>query len=179
MRYRRDDTKGGTWFFTVNLAERNNTILVDEYDLLRSVMNKVKREHPFKLDAMVVLPDHIHSIWTLPSNDNDYSTRWGLIKSGFSRKLPKLERINRSRFNKGERGVWQRRYWEHLIRDDFDYEKHIQYIHYNPVKHGYVKRPADWPYSSVHKYIEKGVLDKKWADFVVDISEEVFGEYVV
>ena len=139
MRYRRDDTKGGTWFFTVNLAERNKTLLVDKYELLRNVMNKVKQHHPFILDAMVVLPDHIHAMWTLPPGDNDFPTRWGLIKSGFSRLLPKTERINKSRIRKGERGIWQRRYWEHLIRDDADYEKHVDYIHYNPVKHGYVR----------------------------------------
>ncbi len=96
MQYRRDDTKGGTWFFTVNLAERHKNTLVDEIDILRKVMNKVKQQYPFKVDAMVVLPDHIHAIWTLPVNDNDYPTRWGLIKSGFSRKIPKLERINKS-----------------------------------------------------------------------------------
>jgi len=179
MRYRRDDTKGGTWFFTVNLAERNKTILVDEFDLLRDVMNKVKQQHPFKLGAMVVLPDHLHAIWTLPPDDNDFSTRWGLIKSSFSRKLPKLERINKSRIRKGERGIWQRRYWEHLIRDDLDFEKHVDYIHYNPVKHGYVKRPIDWPYSSIHQYVEDDVIDKKWAMIEAGMDEEEFGEYVV
>ncbi len=121
MRYRRDNTKGGTWFFTVNLAEWDKTLLLDKFDLLRDVMNTVKHQHPFKIDAMVVLPDHIHAIWTLPINDNDYSTRWGLIKSGFSRKLPRHERISESRSRKGERGIWQRRYWEHWIRDDRDY----------------------------------------------------------
>ena len=99
-------------FFTVNLAERNKTLLLDEIDLLRDVTNKVKQRYPFKVDAMVVLPDHIHAIWTLPEGDNDYATRWGLIKQGFSRQIPKTERINKSRVDKGERGIWQRRYWE-------------------------------------------------------------------
>jgi len=143
MQYRRADVKGGTYFFTVNLAERNKTLLVDEFDQLRMVINKVKKRHPFYLDAMVVLPDHLHMLMTLPENDNDFAKRWTLIKSGFSRLLPKTERINKSRQSKGERGIWQRRYWEHLIRDDKDYERHVDYIHYNPVKHGYVKRPID------------------------------------
>jgi putative transposase len=102
-----------------------------------------------------------------------------LIKSAFSRKLPKTERINKSRITKGERGIWQRRYWEHLIRDDSDYGKHVDYIHYNPVKHGYVIRPIDWPYSSIHRYIADGVLDKKWAYSIVENNEEEFGEPVV
>ena len=179
MRYRRDDTKGGTWFFTVNLAERNKTLLVDEFDLLRDVMNKVKQQHPFKIDAMAVLPDHLHAIWTLTENDNDFSTRWGLIKAGFSRCLPKLERINKSRVTKGERGIWQRRYWEHVIRDDDDYARHVDYIHYNPVKHGYVTQPSDWPYSTIHRYIESGILDSKWAESIGDTEDVLFGESVI
>ena len=122
MRYRRATVKGGTYFFTVNLAERQKTLLVDEFDILRNIINKVKKQHPFHLDAMVVLPDHVHIMWTLPLNDNNYATRLGLIKAGFSRQLPKTERINKSRINKGERGIWQRPYWEHLIQNDDDYE---------------------------------------------------------
>lgn len=158
MQYRRADVKGATYFFTVNLAERNSTLLVDEFDKLRRIINKVKNNHPFILDALVVLPDHLHAIWTLPIGDNNFSKRWMLIKAGFSRQLPKNERINKSRVKKGERGIWQWRYWEHLIRDEDDYEKHINYIHYNPVKHGYVKRAVDWQYSTVHDYVEKGVV---------------------
>jgi len=178
MRYRRDDTKGGSWFFTVNLAERNKTLLVDEIDALREVMKKVKQRYPFKLDAMVVLPDHIHAIWTLPTDDNDYSTRWGLIKSGFSRQMPKIERINKSRVKKGERGIWQRRYWEHLIRDEQDYEKHVNYIHYNPVKHGYVKHPIDWPFSSIHEFVSKGILDSDWVYSEKEAGIKEYGECV-
>ena len=160
MRYRRADITGGTYFFTVNLAERKNTLLVDEFDKLRNVINKVKKQHPFRLDAMVVLPEHLHALLTLPTNDKDFATRWMLIKSGFSRQLPKHERINKSRQRKGERGIWQRRYWEHLIRDEQDFERHVDYIHYNPVKHGYVKQAVDWPYSTIHAYITKGLLDR-------------------
>ncbi len=163
MLYRRLQITGGSYFFTVNLAERNRTLLVDEFDLLRGVFNKVKKKHPFVLDAMVVLPEHLHVMFTLPPDDNDFAKRWMLIKSGFSRQLPKQEKINKSRKNKGERSIWQRRYWEHLIRDDNDFKKHVDYIHYNPVKHGYVKMAVDWPYSTVHQFIKRGVLDKAWA----------------
>ena len=120
MRYRRADVAGGTYFFTVNLAERKRTLLVDFIDDLRAVMKKVKKSHPFHIDAMVVLPDHLHAMWTLPVNDANYPMRWSLIKAGFSRRLPKDERRNPSRVAKGERGIWQRRYWEHLIRDVTD-----------------------------------------------------------
>ena len=133
MQYRRADVAGGTYFFTVNLAERKNTLLIEHFDKLRSAFYKTKKQHPFLLDAMVVLPEHLHAIWSLPKNDNDFAKRWMLIKSNFSRQLPKTERINRSRKTKGERGIWQRRYWEHLIRDEIDYQRHVEYIHYNPV----------------------------------------------
>ncbi len=102
MRYRRANVTGGKYFFTVNLAERQNTLLVDEMDTLRNVINQLKRSHPFKIDAMVVLPDHLHMLWTLPVDDSDFATRWMLIKSGFSRQIPKRERINQSRRTKGE-----------------------------------------------------------------------------
>ena len=158
MRYRRVKIAGGTYFFTVNLAERNKTLLIDYIDILRSILNTVKKRHPFKLDAMVVLPDHLHAMMTLPDDDNDYATRWMLIKQGFSLKMPKTEKINKNRQARGERGIWQRRYWEHFISDENDYEKHFDYIHYNPVKHGYVKQAVDWEYSTIHHYIEKGIL---------------------
>ncbi len=143
MQYRRANITGATYFFTVNLANRKNTLLIDEFDQLRIVINKVKKQHPFKLDALVILPDHLHAIWTLPAHDNDFAKRWMLIKAGFSRCIPDDELINKSRQKKGERGIWQRRYWEHLIRDEDDYEKHVNYIHYNPVKHGYVNAAID------------------------------------
>ncbi len=158
MLYRRADIKGATYFFTVNLADRRSSLLVDKLGVLRAVMHKVKQSHPFKMDAVVVLPDHIHTLWTLPLGDNDYSTRWMLIKAGFSRQIPKTETISKSRRMKGERGIWQRRYWEHLIRDERDYENHVNYIHNNPVKHGYVEGATHWPHSSIHKFIANGVI---------------------
>jgi len=153
MRYRRADVRGGTYFFTVNLAERQNTLLIDEIDKLKASLLAMKKRHPFVLDAMVVLPNHMHILMTLPEGDNDFPTRLRLLKSGFSRLIPKTELIRETRKKKGERGIWQRRYWEHLIRDDRDYANHVEYIHNNPVKHGYVNKAQDWQYSTIHKKI--------------------------
>lgn len=175
MRYRRTTVAGGTYFFTVNLAQRDRTVLVDHVEVLCSVLRTVRRRHPFHSDAMVILPDHLHAIWTLPEGDHDFPTRWMLIKAGFSRQLAAEERRSRSRLVKGERGIWQRRYWEHLIRDDEDYARHVEYIHYNPVKHGYVVRAVDWPYSSMHRYIAAGVVSADWGSAKMD-GGRGFGE---
>ncbi len=176
MRFRRADVAGGTYFFTVNLAERKRRLLVEHVDLLRDVLRRVKARYLFHIDAMVILPEHLHAVWTMPQDDRDYSTRWMLIKAGFSRGIAKTERRSQSRVRKGERGIWQRRFWEHVIRDDRDYEKHVDYIHYNPVKHGYVKRAADWPHSSIHRFIAAGLLPHEWgADFAFG-NAEGFGE---
>ena len=174
MQYRRAKHKGGCYFFTVNLAERNRSLLTDHVDELRLCMKKTQQKHPYFVEAIVILPDHLHAVWTLPPEDNDYATRWMLIKSAFSRGLPKDERINTSRLKKRERGIWQRRYWEHLIRDDHDFARHIDYIHYNPVKHGYVNHPVDWQYSSIHRFIRRGILDKNWG---VDLNSEELDSY--
>jgi putative transposase len=162
MRYRRANIPNVTYFFTVNLAERQQNLLVEHIDLLRSVTRTVKQRHPFQIEAMVVLPDHLHALWRLPEGDADFAMRWSLIKSGFSRGLAKTERINASRAAKRERGIWQRRYWEHLIRDEADFTRHVDYIHYNPVKHGHAASAAEWPYSSIHAYIRKGLLTATW-----------------
>ena len=175
MRYRRADVDGGTYFFTVNLAERKRTLLIDEIDKLKSTIAKVKKDHPFKIDACVVMPDHLHAVWTLPKRDNDFATRWMLIKAGFSRQIKKGERINASRKSKGERGIWQRRYWEHLIKNEKDYERHVDYIHYNPVKHGFVNNVIDWPYSTFHRYVDKGIYLHDWAGIELEESTG-FGE---
>jgi putative transposase len=175
MRYRRAKIKGGTYFFTVNLADRSSTLLIDRIDILRSAIQQTKKQHPFKIDAIVVLPDHLHAIWTLPAADDDYATRWALIKAAFSRQIPANEKRNPSRLAKGERGIWQRRYWEHLIRDAQDFNRHVDYIHYNPAKHGYVKSPVDWKYSSIHRYIAKGTLPSDWGSGV-DFGNTDFGE---
>ena len=162
MRYRRANAEGGTYFFTVNLADRHSDFLVQHIVDLRAVMQAVKIAHPFSIVAMAVLPEHLHAIWRLPPGDADYPLRWSQIKAGFSRRLPKDERIRTTRQTKRERGIWQRRYWEHQIRDEDDLARHVDYIHYNPVKHGLVSRPVDWPHSTLHGYIERGILTPDW-----------------
>jgi putative transposase len=174
MRYRRADVPGASYFFTVNLADRANTLLVDQVTVLREAVRVVKQQHPFHIDAFVVLPEHLHALWTLPENDADFAMRWMLIKAGFSRHIPRGEYRNPSRAGKGERGIWQRRYWEHLIRDEDDYRRHVDYIHYNPVKHGYVKRAADWAHSSIHRYIKEGTMGRDWGGDID--SEGGYGE---
>ena len=170
--YRRAKVEGATYFFTVNCAERHgNQLLVNHIDLLRQVFRKVKKRYVFHIDAMIVLPDHLHCIWTLPAGDSDYKARWALIKAGFSRGIPPGERRSRSRIKRGERGIWQRRYWEHLIRNDRDYQRHVDYIHWNPVKHGWVSRVSDWPHSSFHAYVRRGILPHDWACEPLEMTE--------
>jgi len=136
--YRRNYIKGGRYFFTVTLLNRQSTLLTDHIDNLRTSFRNVKLRYPFCIDAIVILPDHLHCIWTLPENDDAFSLRWREIKSAFSRNLAPIEYQNKSRKMRKERGIWQRRFWEHTLRDESDYQKHVDYIHYNPVKHGYV-----------------------------------------
>lgn len=173
--YRRAYAPGATWFFTVNLAERQgNHLLVDHIDSLHAAFDYVKQRHPFRMDAAVVLPDHSHCIWTLPQGDTDFSTRWNLLKGYFSRTIEKGERVSISRAKRRERGLWQRRFWEHLIRDETDLNMHINYIHWNPVKHGWVERVADWPYSGFHKFVELGIHPENWGhdnEFDIDAGE--------
>lgn len=154
---------GGTFFFTVAALERKRQLLTENVDLLRRVLSEVRRQRPFRIDAMVVLPDHLHCIWTLPPGDADFSSRWHAVKSAFSRGIAKGERLSHRRRIKGERGIWQRRFWEHAIRDERDFERHADYIHYNPVKHGYVHAVAEWPYSSFHRFVADGIYSSDWA----------------
>ena len=156
--YRRYRLDGGTYFFTANLAERQRSLLTERIDSLRDAFRVVKNAHPFVIDAVVVLPEHLHTIWTLPQGDDDFSLRWRQIKSAFSRAIEKDEQISNSRLRKQERGVWQRRFWEHAIRDEEDFNRHIDYIHINPVKHGYIQRAADWQFSSFHRTVKLGIL---------------------
>jgi len=147
-------TSGGCFFFTVNLLERRQTLLVDLIALLREAVATTRRSHPFAIDAFVVLPDHLHAMWTLPPDDRDFSTRWRLIKSRFAKALPKQERLSDVRIARSERGIWQRRFWEHLIRNESDYARHVHYCYINPVKHRLVERVRDWPHSSFHRDVE-------------------------
>jgi putative transposase len=161
--FRRYRVPGGCYFFTVNLLERRgNALLTDRIDLLRDAVRRVRRTRPFAIDGWVVLPDHIHAIWTQPPGDDDFSTRWRLIKSFFARGLPKTERLSPVRKADGERGIWQRRFWEHAIRDDEDYAAHMNYVHFNPVKHGLVASPADWLYSTFRSCVRRGLYPLDW-----------------
>ena len=139
MDYRRIWHPGGTYFFTINLLQRKtNELLITHIHALRESIKTVNVNHPFKIHGWVVLPEHMHCLVELSENDSDYATRIRLIKIGFSKAIPKTERRSSVRIKRGERGIWQRRYWEHLIRDEEDFQAHLNYIHYNPVKHGYV-----------------------------------------
>ena len=151
--YRRVYIKGGCFFFTIVTAKRQ-PVLVEYIELLRDAFQHVRSRHPFTIDAAVILPDHLHCIWTLPENDHDYPCRWRMIKGYFSRQLP----------NKASNSIWQRRFWEHMIRDAHDYKRHLDYIHYNPVKHGYVEHVSDWEYSSFNKFIRQGLYEENWSD---------------
>jgi putative transposase len=162
--YRRAWHPGGTYFFTVNLLQRQgNDLLTRHIALLRETVRTVRQRHPFLIHAWVVLPDHLHCVIELPPGDADFATRWRLIKIGFSKALPITERLSASRARRGERGIWQRRYWEHLIRDEADYRAHMDYVLINPVKHGLVKRVADWPYSTFHRLAAAGIYPRDWA----------------
>jgi putative transposase len=159
----------GRWllFFTVNLLHRQaNDLLVQHINKLREAVRYVQVKWPFKVHGWVVLPDHFHCLIQLPENDSDYSLRLRMIKARFSAALPRSENRSVSRQKRGERGIWQRRYWEHLIRDDDDYRIHMDYIHINPVKHGLVKNVQDWPYSTFHKFVSLGVYPHDWAGTV-------------
>jgi putative transposase len=162
--YRRAWVPGATCFFTVNLLERDRSLLVEHVDALRAAFRDARRARPFEVVAVVVLPDHLHCIWRLPPGDADNATRWRHIKSGFSRRLLPGERRSMRRVAKGERGIWQRRYWERVLRDERDLVHHVDYIHFNPVKHGLVARVRDWPYSSFHRYVQAGLLAPDWIE---------------
>jgi putative transposase len=166
--YRRPRVRGATVFFTVALASRGSTLLVDEVARLRAAVRDTKGARPFEIDAWVVLPDHIHAVWTLPAGDADFSSRWGAIKARFSMAVrragvsspARLPMVTAGRYagvnpglrhDKGEVAIWQRRFWEHHIRDEADYRAHVWYCWMNPVKHGFVERPEEWRYSSVHR----------------------------
>jgi len=170
--YRRLLEGGRTWFFTVNLQERRSALLIEQVSSLRDVVGRVRRKYPFMINAWVVLPDHMHCVWTLPDQDGDFSLRWRLIKTGFAKQLPRQESIRESRLRRGERGVWQRRFWEHQIRNEQDYSNHVEYCYINPVKHGYVSAVKEWPYSSFHRDVWKGLFAEDWAGPVGDVTLE-------
>jgi putative transposase len=158
MRYRRDRTPGGTYFFTAVTARRR-PLLVAHIDVLRKAFRYVLGLRPFQLDAIVVLPDHLHTVWTLPMGDADYSVRWMLLKREFSRAVPRQIRTSSER-GKRELGVWQRRFWEHRIRNHDDLTRHLEYMYLNPVKHGLCDTPEEWPHRSFHPRAATGRVDE-------------------
>ena len=167
--YRRAWHAGGTYFFTVNLLRRRgNDLLTRHIELLRRVVHPVRARHPFHIHGWVVLPEHLHCVIELPPGEADFATRWRLVKLEFSKALPTDEHLSPVRAIRGERGIWQRRYWEHLIRDDKDMQAHMDYVHFNPVKHGMVSRVVDWPYSTFHKLVELGIYSSDWVCGMAD-----------
>ena len=166
--YRRYFQPGGTYFFTVVTYDRQP--LFEQpvaRNLLHDAFDEALQRWPFEMPAVVLLPDHLHALWTLPSSDDRYAMRWGWIKKEFTKRWiasdGRVQPVSESKQLARRKGVWQRRFWEHLIRDEDDFQRHFDYIHFNPVKHGYVACPKDWPYSSFHRWVGKGVLDKNWA----------------
>jgi putative transposase len=165
--YVRAFAPGGTFFFTT-VTERRAPILCSDLarPLLRAAFHECRSRFPFELPAMVLLPDHFHSMWTLPEHDADFSTRWSVLKRRFAQLYLEhggvQQPVSESRERNRRLGIWQRRFWEHLIRDRRDRLKHLDYIHFNPVKHGYVKCPHAWPYSSFHRYVRMGVYAADW-----------------
>lgn len=149
--YKRLFVPGGTYFFTVNLASRGRTLLTDHISELRAAYGRTAEARPFATRAVVVLPDHLHAVWTLPEGDSDYSVRWKSIKRDFTVLTGIKCNRSDSKVSKGEAGLWQRRFWERCIRDEAEYAACLRYVWGNPVKHGYVRRAVDWPYSSLHR----------------------------
>ena len=155
--YHRVYIQGGCYFFTVVTLNRTPIFInADRVEILRQAFRKVMAARPFKIDAMVVLPEHLHCIWRLPEGDADYSSRWREIKKAVFRQICTLTN------ERNERLIWQRRFWEHTIRDEEDWRKHVDYIHYNPVKHGLVSRPSEWRWSSFSRAITEGWYEASW-----------------
>jgi REP-associated tyrosine transposase len=160
--YRRNRIPGGTYFFTVNLRDRGSGLLVAQIDALREAVREERRRSPFHIDAWVVLPDHMHCLWTLPQGDSEFPDRWRRIKAAFTKSLPETRQVSLVKLRKSERGIWQRGYWEHTIRDSRDYAAHMDYIHFNPVKHGLTQDPSDWPFSSFRHCVAAGFYPAGW-----------------
>lgn len=163
MRYRRDRTASATYFFTLVTWQRQPLFAAsDNVARLRAAFRTVLATRPVHVDAMGVLPDHLHCLWTLPNGDDDYPTRWNQIKGAFTRSLNESAKTPRGMPQRREHAVWQRRYWKHPIRDEGDFARHCDYIHWNPVRHGLVIAPGDWPYSSFRRFVAMGVYAPDW-----------------
>jgi putative transposase len=179
--YRRAREPGGTFFFTVVTYRRR--LVFDQPEsrqMLREVVQEVRQRQPFTIDAWVLLPEHMHCIWTLPKESLDFSVRWSLIKCGFSRRAKSLyhvdEWMNASRHKQRETTIWQRRFWEHQIRSEEEYQVYMDYTYFNPVRHGLVKRVVDWPYSTFHRYVRLGIYPENWGSGMDGMPEHGFGE---
>ncbi|MGM9455214.1 REP-associated tyrosine transposase [Legionella bozemanae] len=176
VNYRRNFVPGGTFFFTVTLQNRKSGLLIDRINLFQDAFQSVKRQHPFQIKAYVVLPEHLHMIWELPKGDANYSLRWKKIKTLFSKSVHQSG-FELSKTKHHEYRLWQRRFWEHTIKDMLDFENHLHYIHYNPIKHGLVDDLHDWPHSSFHHYVRSGRIDKHWASSRLNnIDDFYFGK---
>lgn len=160
--YRRLRREGGTYFFTVALAAPGADLLIRRIDLVRSAYLATRTARPFRCEAFVVLPDHLHAVWTLPQGDSDFSGRWSQFKAHVSRALPAARSRSASMIRRREKGLWRRRFWEHLIRDEEDFARHVEYCRTDPVRHGLVRRPADWAFSSIGREIRNGVVPRGW-----------------
>ena len=171
--YRRAFVPGGSFFFTL-VVHRRRDLFSDPVAVavLGSVFRRCLRRYPFSVNAIVLLPDHLHTIWTLPPGDSDYPQRWGWLKKEFTQQWLALGRkdyvVSAARKRQRRRGIWQPRYWEHTLEDEDDFERHFDYIHWNPVKHGYVRCPREWPHSSFHRYVRLGVYEPDWGCFTAD-----------
>ena len=178
--YRRSNTAGGTYFFTVVTQGRQPLLCApDILAALRQAIDHTRQTLPFTIDAWVVLPDHMHAIWTLPQDDADFGKRWGVIKARVSKAcrarldLPSLRPPSKAKHR--ESALWQRRFWEHQIRDEADFTHHMDYVHFNPVKHGLAPRARDWPHSSFHRCVKQGVYAPDWG-VAASFPEQGFGE---
>ena len=181
--YRRAHVPGGTYFFTVNTYRRQTFLTdVDVRSALREAIGTLRLTHPFVIEAWVLLPDHMHALWTLPPGDEDFSYRWRVIKRMVTQRcqtrLNRPEWMNARRRKRNQSTLWQYRFWEHLIRDEADFNRHIDYIHWNPVKHGYVAQVSHWPYSSFHRYVKQGWLPANWGINIESLNGADFGEWV-
>lgn len=161
VNYRRDYTPGAIYFFTLTLKDRKATYLTTYISNLGEAFRHARTKSNFTIKAIVVLPDHIHFLWEMPVNNSNYSTSIRLIKTHFTHALLHLN-IPLIKNSRGYYNLWQNRFWEHRIRDENDLQNHVDYIHYNPVKHGYVLKPADWCHSSIHRFIKQGIIDEEW-----------------
>jgi len=165
--YRRWRVAGGTFFFTLATASRRRILITEQSrTLLRAAIDRQRTKRPFQVIAFVLLPDHLHTVWQLPVGDDDYSTRWSAIKEDFTRQFLRgggqEASVSDSRRFKRERGVWQRRFWEHTCRDEADLKRFVDYIHWNPCKHGLVRQVSDYPWSSFHRFVRGGEYEEDW-----------------